>query len=115
MKKLALALAAFTMIAAPTVAEARDNHGHHHHKRGNSTGKVVLGILGGMIIGGAIAESARRDRYRDEYRDHRYNRGMPDYNGPYRPNVYPYNQYYCVTEQQVDYYGNVYYTRRCNY
>jgi hypothetical protein len=58
MKKTILAIAAAATIAvgtlaAPTTADAQ-HHGHHGHGSGAAIG---LGILGGVIVGGAIANA----------------------------------------------------------
>ena len=61
----------------------RRRYGHRHGRRGRG-GAIALGVLGGAIIGSAIA----RDRYRYRYR--RYDDGYYRYRRPryYRPRVY---------------------------
>ncbi len=107
MKKFLIALATFSMIASP--AMARD-HRYERHGRGDRTGAVIAGVIGGVVLGAVLSD--RRDR---DYRDDRYYR---DYNRiPYEEqrlrDIERYNRYWtqpqrtCVEVRYVDYYGNV--------
>ena len=120
MKKLIssiLIAATLATTATPAMAEHRDRghryeerHRGEHRRGGSDAGKIILGILGGAIIAGAIADSDRRDRrYEDRYYDYDpYARDR--YTMPPRARYY---ERYCVTEQMVDRYGDVYFRRTC--
>lgn len=123
MKKLITSvLVAATLVTSVTPAMAGDRHDRrdryehrydgdrHHRKRGGSdAGKIILGIIGGAIIASAISDSNRdRRRYSDEYYDDPY--ADDRYTMPRRARYY---EHYCVTEQMVDRYGEVYFRRTC--
>lgn len=115
-KKMIIALAALSVMATPVAARERHERERPRHEERKQEsvkphrhgGGGILGFIAGVLVGTAVSESYPRYYYQPQPY------GMPPYE-PYRPNVYPYNQYYCATEQHVDYYGNIYYTRRCNY
>lgn len=115
MKKIIVAaIAAVSMLATPVAA--RDNYRYHSPHRGNNTGAVIAGIIGGVVLGAVISESGRDRRYEDrrDYRDDRYYRGYrePRYVvvDPYGSNVY---ERRCQEIRRVDYYGNPYYVTQC--
>lgn len=116
MKKIIVAaIAAVSMLATPVAA--RDNYRYHSSHRGNNTGAVIAGIIGGVVLGTVISESGRDRRYEDrrDYRDDdRYYRGYrePRYVvvDPYGSNVY---ERRCQEIRRVDYYGNPYYVTQC--
>ena len=114
-KLISSILIAATLVTSATPAMAKhrdrgDRYEHRHERRGGSdAGKIILGILGGAIIAGAIADSERdRRRYDDRYDYDPYERDR--YTMPARPRYY---ERYCVTEQMVDRYGEVYFRRTC--
>lgn len=80
------------------------NRGREHHRHGSSGG-VIAGILGGIILGAAIADSRDRDdrRYRT-YDDRRYD------NRDYQ--VYR-DDDYCYTEVWRNSYGETYTRQIC--
>lgn len=103
MKKFLIALTALSMIATP--AMARDRHGRHD--RGDRTGAVIAGVVGGIVLGAVLSDRRERDdRY---YRD--YNR-IP-YEEQRLREIDAYNRYWtqpqrtCIEVRYVDYYGNV--------
>jgi hypothetical protein len=107
MKKFLIALAAVSMIATP--AMARD-HRHYERHRGDRTGAVVAGVIGGVVLGAILSDrSDRRDRDDRYYRD--YNR-IP-YEEQRLREIDAYNRYWtqpqrtCVEVRYVDYYGRV--------
>ena len=118
MKKFVASLIAVTMIATPALAEARHGHryndyghGRHydrHRDRGVSTGAAVAIGLGALILGGAIANSNRRNEY---------------YQPQYQPQQQYQPQYVCQNEYVRDYngnyildsYGRAIFTQRCWY
>lgn len=117
-KKMFIALAALSvMVSTPTAAHERNDRERHEHReervkphRHGSGG--LLGLITGILVGSAVSEVD--PYYYPRYRSYPVSPYIPPYE-PYRVNEYPYNQYYCVTEQQVDRYGRVYHIRRCNY
>lgn len=74
-------------------ARARQRHVRRNHRRNDAAAAAIFGLAAGAI-GGAIAESRRRDYYRQDYYyggDPYYGRpyyGGPAYYGGYR--YYPY-------------------------
>lgn len=102
MKKLLIALATLSMIATP--AMARDHH-HKRHDRGDRTGAVVAGIIGGVVLGAILSDRRDERDYRDYNRIPHENRRLRD--------IEEYNRYWtqpqrsCVEVRYVDYYGNV--------
>lgn len=114
MKNL-LAIAMTASLLFSTQASARDHGGYrgertheyrdHHHRRGGD-GRWVAPLIGGIILG-AVITSARQD-------DERYQRSERVYEYP-RDTYYRPRDQYCVEEQHYDYYGNIYYTKRCYY
>lgn len=119
-KKMIIAATALSFVATPLAARERHKRDHprqeqrhgENDKQHRHGGGGILGFIAGVLVGTAVA--GRDYDARPRYYGYPPPSGMPPYE-PYRPNVYPYNQYYCATEQHVDYYGNIYYTRRCNY
>lgn len=116
-KKMIIALAALSVMATPVAARERHERERPRHEERHESvkphrhgGGGILGFIAGVLVGTAVSEPYPRYYYQPQP----YPPYMPPYE-PYRPNVYPYNQYYCATEQRVDYYGNVYHVRRCNY
>lgn len=119
MKLFLTAIASLSLIATPAMADQRRDdrpRSEHHHKKGINVGTLLLG----GIIGAAIVSAARDD----EYYDNSYRRGdVRGYGDPY-PSPYAYDRYsfprrpryyehYCVTEQHVSRYGEIYFTRVC--
>lgn len=126
MKKLiSTILIAASLMATP--AMARDRHGdfpgsyrewrhdngrhydrydrHRDRRRGSSGGAVVAGILGGIILGAAIADSRDREYRRDRrYDDRRY------YDRDYQ--VFR-DDDYCYTEVWRNSYGDTYSRQVC--
>lgn len=118
MNKIIATIALGLMVASSPVAAKE----RHHHK-GDSTGKVVAGVVGGLILGAIIANS---DNDRDDRRRRRYDRDDYDYDydryysyDPYEDDRYTmprrprYYEHYCVTEQMVSRSGRVYFRRTC--
>jgi Na+/glutamate symporter len=57
---------------APADAQYRHRPGpyyyHHHDRGGDAAAAAALGLVGGMILGGALAQSSRPDYvYEDDY------------------------------------------------
>lgn len=106
MKKFLITLATLSMIATPAMARDRD-HRHYERSRGDRTGAVIAGVIGGVVLGSILSDRrSRDDRY---YRD--YNR-IPHEEQRLRE-IDAYNRYWtqpqrtCVEVRYVDYYGNV--------
>lgn len=79
MKKIAIAIAAGIIALTPVAAQAdgynyHKKHHHHHRHNGNNGAAIVGGLIGGMIIGGIIANQ---------------NNGVPHGYGEYYHNPYP--------------------------
>ncbi len=71
MKTLTTVLGILSLVATPAYASER----HHRDRNDDDTGKVVAGVLGGLIVGLIIADSKKKDRDDRHYcnrRDHRY-------------------------------------------
>ena len=110
MKKFILALAALSMVATPAMAQYRggqhrgydryERHEGNRHNRGVSTGEAVAVGIGALILGAAISNGNRNNRYE------RYE----------QPNNRRAYQYVCQDVIQYDYYGNPYVAaRNCFY
>ncbi|MEP1206978.1 MAG: BA14K family protein [Rhizobiaceae bacterium] len=73
---------------------------HRHRRKRSNGGAVAAGVIGGLIIGGIIANSSRRSADRDEahidwcfdrYRSYRvHDNSWKPYNGPRRQCNSPY-------------------------
>ena len=93
-------------LSSPALAgEGKDNNGEQ--------------FIAGMILGMAASELSKdRDNrrepypydYSNQYRQYQYRSEQPYLYGYQHRNRY---QHYCVTEQHVDFRGNIYYTRKC--
>ena len=117
MKKIVTAFALGLMVVS-SPATAKERHGD-----GDDTGKVVAGVVGGLILGAIIADGGKKRRH---YRGRHYDRGdyynydrdyysydmyeEDRYTMPRRPRYY---ENYCVTEQMVSRSGRIYYRRTC--
>jgi len=112
MKKFLLAIAALGLLT-PSATFARDrdgydNHRQHdrenHHRNRNNSGAIIGGLIGGIILGGIISSQSRSS---DSYTSHYYD----------KPRRYRYitrhREQYCVKEQIVDQYGDVYIRTTC--
>lgn len=105
-------------IAAPfSSAEAQQwrRAPHHHHHRGGGGGgdaaaAAALGLVGGMILGGALAQSAERDYYEDDYVVRRAPRRVYE-DEDYRPSR---RGTRCRTLIKYDMYGKPYEYKDCD-
>lgn len=88
-------------------------HGGHYYRGGGGGGDAAaaaaLGLVGGMILGGALAQSSRADDGYDEYVERPVPRRV--YEGEYRRS---YRGARCDTLIKYDMYGKPYEYKDCN-
>lgn len=100
MKKFVAVLIACSMFATPAYA----HHNHRNFNRGASTGDVIAGVVGGVLLGAIISNAGR------DIRDPR-NNGYYVPSPPPVPEAYAYVR--CHYEEVYDQYDRVFYRRIC--
>lgn len=100
-------------LAFATGAEAQGWRRHHHHGGGggDAAAAAALGIVGGLIVGSAIANANQPDYYDDEYVVRRAPPRRVYYEDDYRPAR---RGAHCRTLIKYDMYGKPYEYKDCD-